>query len=398
MTKVQTSNSKSSNTQAQSAGSAAGKAVNSRPQNLAPTASQVKTGEGLITKGQQGQPVQDVQQELQRRGYKVSVDGKFGPETQRAVRQFQSDMRAHNPNFMVDGKVGPQTLGALEGNSKSGSIENSSQRDARRNSKQAVGSDSFSPASTGNYENQSEGTVRASDLQQANPARRSGVASRSERGFRTDASFSNTPAGREQQAEQLLRQNGVNIEPGKTNALQIDQEAPANGSTRDYLRSYSGQTGVFRAGEDGRLQEVGGPFQSASHPSGVGNRNMQSVDPRVGYQDVDGDNRSDIAHLQPGVYEYSARARGGRYNMTDTNVAVHRDTNHDGRIDDREAQDWHNATGIQIHAGGSSRPSSAGCQTMPPSDYRNFQQAISESTGGQGSFTYVSVHRANESN
>ena len=398
MSTVQSNSPKTTNTQSKTAGSAAAKASKARPDNIAPTASQVKTGEGLITKGQQGEPVQDVQQELQKRGYKVSVDGKFGPETQRAVRQFQSDMRAHNPKFMVDGKVGPQTLSALDGNSKSGSVESSSQRDARKNSAQAVGGDSFSPSSTGNYENPAQGTVRAGDLQNANPARRSGVASRSERGFRTDASFSGARAGREQQAEQLLRQNGVNIEPGKTYALQIDQEAPANGSTRDYLRSYSGQTGVFRAGEDGRLQEVGGPFRSASHPSGVGNRDMGSVDARVGYQDVDGDNRSDIAHLQPGVYEYSARARGGRYNMTDTNVAVHRDTNHDGRIDDREAQDWHNATGIQLHAGGSTRPSSAGCQTMPPSDYRNFQQAISQSTGGQGSFTYVSVHRANETN
>lgn len=393
MTTVQSSNTQTSRSNQQSSTQTRS---SGRPKNLAPTFDQVKTGEGLITKGQSGQPVQDLQQELQRRGYQVAIDGQFGPETRRAVMQFQRDMRAHNPNFMIDGKVGPQTLGALQNSNPSGSLESANQRTSRQNNRKTVGDNAQSQVAPTGREQPSEGSVKAGTLAQANPVRRNTAVSRPERGFRTDRGFASTQEARERQATELLQQNGVAIEPGKTYALQIDQEAPAEGSTRDYLRSYSGQTAVFRAGEDGRLQEVGGPFRSASHPSGVGNRDMRTVDPRVGYQDVDGDNRSDIAHLQPGVYEYSARARGGRYNMTDTNVAVHRDTNHDGRIDNQEAQTWHNATAIQIHAGGSSRPSSAGCQTMPPSDYRQFQAAIAEGTGSNGTFTYVSFHRPNE--
>lgn len=41
--------------------------------------------------GDQGQYVMDVQQALAEAGYEVEVDGKFGPATERALKQFQAD-------------------------------------------------------------------------------------------------------------------------------------------------------------------------------------------------------------------------------------------------------------------------------------------------------------------
>ncbi len=52
--------------------------------------------------------VSAVQAELQARGYKIKIDGDYGPKTRAAVKRFQ---RAKG--LRVDGQIGPQTLGAL---------------------------------------------------------------------------------------------------------------------------------------------------------------------------------------------------------------------------------------------------------------------------------------------
>lgn len=52
--------------------------------------------------------VSAVQAELQARGYKLKIDGDYGPKTRAAVKKFQ---RANG--LRVDGVLGPQTLGAL---------------------------------------------------------------------------------------------------------------------------------------------------------------------------------------------------------------------------------------------------------------------------------------------
>lgn len=62
----------------------------------------------LIKKGSKGEAVKKLQQILNAKGYKLSVDGDFGPATEAAVRAYQ---KANH--LEADGEVGPLTWGAL---------------------------------------------------------------------------------------------------------------------------------------------------------------------------------------------------------------------------------------------------------------------------------------------
>lgn len=73
----------------------------------APTIPQAIPGYTIMLYAQ-GDAVRLLQQRLVAKGYLVTVDADFGPETQAAVRKFQT---AHG--VIVDGVVGPQTWGAL---------------------------------------------------------------------------------------------------------------------------------------------------------------------------------------------------------------------------------------------------------------------------------------------
>ncbi|MGW0840341.1 protein kinase domain-containing protein [Streptomyces sp. NPDC002787] len=71
------------------------------------------SGTELTDRGDEGQRVVQVQCMLDKRGYSVGgsgVDGKFGKDTESAVRQFQSAK-----GLEVDGQVGPNTWAALRG-------------------------------------------------------------------------------------------------------------------------------------------------------------------------------------------------------------------------------------------------------------------------------------------
>jgi peptidoglycan hydrolase-like protein with peptidoglycan-binding domain len=55
-----------------------------------------------------GAGVRALQARLKARGWKITVDGEFGPQTDRIVRAFQKDK-----GLTVDGEVGPKTWSAL---------------------------------------------------------------------------------------------------------------------------------------------------------------------------------------------------------------------------------------------------------------------------------------------
>lgn len=67
-------------------------------------------GNAVIGRGASGNSVRSLQQSLSAAGYRVARDGKFGPETEAAVRKLQ----AHY-GLKVDGIVGPATKGLLVG-------------------------------------------------------------------------------------------------------------------------------------------------------------------------------------------------------------------------------------------------------------------------------------------
>ena len=61
-----------------------------------------------MVRGRTGAGVRALQQRLKDRGWKITVDGEFGPQTDRIVRAFQKDK-----GLIVDGEVGPHTWSAL---------------------------------------------------------------------------------------------------------------------------------------------------------------------------------------------------------------------------------------------------------------------------------------------
>jgi peptidoglycan hydrolase-like protein with peptidoglycan-binding domain len=62
----------------------------------------------LVSQGSKNHPVPTLQYLLRARGHSVTVDGIFGPQTEAAVRAFQTAK-----HLAVDGIVGPQTWSAL---------------------------------------------------------------------------------------------------------------------------------------------------------------------------------------------------------------------------------------------------------------------------------------------
>ncbi|MEE2902829.1 MAG: peptidoglycan-binding domain-containing protein [Myxococcota bacterium] len=113
-----------------------------------------------IRSGQSGQSVSFIQQQLRAQGYDVQVDGKFGPETKQAIKQFQ---RAHN--CRVDGIVGPETLGAMFPHRFS-TTSSTTRSPAQRQQQQQVTGQSPRPSAptTDELRNSPPGTTRAGDI------------------------------------------------------------------------------------------------------------------------------------------------------------------------------------------------------------------------------------------
>jgi hypothetical protein len=79
-----------------------------RPVAVAAKTVAVPAFPGLMVRGRTGAGVRALQQRLKDRGWKITVDGEFGPQTDRIVRAFQKDK-----GLTVDGEVGPHTWSAL---------------------------------------------------------------------------------------------------------------------------------------------------------------------------------------------------------------------------------------------------------------------------------------------
>jgi hypothetical protein len=79
-----------------------------RPAGITAKGVAVPAFPGLMERGNTGAGVRALQKRLKQRGWKITVDGEFGPKTDRIVRAFQKDK-----GLTVDGEVGPRTWNAL---------------------------------------------------------------------------------------------------------------------------------------------------------------------------------------------------------------------------------------------------------------------------------------------
>lgn len=70
----------------------------------------VRSSDKLLKKGSRGLDVAAAQKALKQAGVDVKVDGAFGPQTDRAVREFQQ-----KKGLKVDGIIGKNTMAALDG-------------------------------------------------------------------------------------------------------------------------------------------------------------------------------------------------------------------------------------------------------------------------------------------
>lgn len=345
----------------------------------APALENLVNGGSLLRRGAKGPEVRDLQRLLNRSGANLGVDGDFGPSTQRALRSYQREN-----GLGADGVVGPNSLGSLIEQSPAGNNRPTSPRTVARRGQ---------PLAKPNPEAASA-TTNPTPIDAASESAPISNNFVTEPG-RVSSGFGATAGQREAQAEEIMRANGAwPPENGRAYAVQIDQDSPSTAATRgerrDFLRNYTGETAVFRA-ENGRLVEQRSPLSSASHPGQT--RSSLSTD-------GNGDGVGDVANIRPGVYRYRTRQNGaGRFNpVTNSEFANSaRDLNHNGLIDGVERGRNYQATGIQIHAGRPDGPSSIGCQTMPPNDYREFTDAVrGANTGNNSEFTYILVRRPNE--
>ena len=110
--------------------------------------------------GATGDAVRHLQSALRVRGFMISVDGHFGPQTDRAVRAFQ-----HRHGLTVDGVVGPKTHAALSVSlpkrKQRPTVRVGSQGDDVRYLQRVLKADGFTLVVDGRFGPQTAGIVRA---------------------------------------------------------------------------------------------------------------------------------------------------------------------------------------------------------------------------------------------
>lgn len=360
--------------------------------NTAPSLASAARGEALVRRGHTGDSVRELQEQLKARGFQVTVDGKFGPETDAAVRAFQQSSGAK-----VDGLVGPETMGKLFGPCHSGTSDGVDKQPS------APGTPRRAPTEDERRSTAPAGTVRAGDLARADEARRArgatdgapttAVAPPDGSGTAVGGASALAPPSASERERYdhyaaIVRANGGQVcADGKPTVLGL-RGLSRDGNQHDTssARAYDDTFVVLTP--DGHVRE----FSGATHPG----QNRSTMSP-----DVTGDGVGDVGMIRPGNYQVvpnGAHAGAASFHVRTTggsgNLSGWRDTNQDGRFSDAEraASDRRGDTlsGVLFHQGGTGAPTSIGCQTMSPSTYSAFLDAV----GGRGfSYTLVDAGR-----
>lgn len=293
-----------------------------RPQTTSTTQTQASAEVGLglqaaasgqfIRRGQSGEGVLELQRALNARGFRLEEDGKFGPATEAAVRQFQQSTGAK-----VDGIVGPETVGKLQGVPPGTNPI----------------SDYTPPAQTGPVAPATTGTEREQFEFYASMVRRAG---------------------------------GEVCPDGKPTVLGLRQGV--GGAQRRYEDQFIVLT------PDGRVQRFTGatyPGQSRSSASpdvtrdGVGDVGM-----------IRPGNYTVVPNGQhAGAASFHVRTLGGSGNVPGWRDTNHDGTYSDAERGASQNR-GDTLSGVLFHQGNRNAPSSIGCQTMSPAEYARFVNAI----------------------
>jgi peptidoglycan hydrolase-like protein with peptidoglycan-binding domain len=298
----------------------------------------------FLRQGQAGDGVLELQQALKDHGYPLELTGKFGPETEAAVRAFQKANGAQ-----VDGIVGPETVGLLR---------------------------SVPKVSAGWIAGQKTAAVAPAALSSAklftpvNPnaaAQAAGVSAEEREQYAMYAAM-------------VQRAGGQVCPNGQPTVLGLRQGGGK--ATRCYEDNFI----VLTA--DGHVQRFGG----ATHPA----QTSSTLAPNV---DGSRDGRGDVGMICPGNYRVVPNGpHGGAASFQVQtldgccDLPGWRNTSHNGQFTAaeraRSEQRGDTLNGVLFHQGGPDTPISIGCQTMSPAEYRRFLDAVG---GDQACFTYTLV-------
>ena len=339
-------------------------------------APQLQLGEGeLLRSGRsRGENVTQMQEMLKGQGLNLAVDGVFGPETKRAVEEFQ-----RQNNLKVDGIVGPETQAALNdrGTRQNG---DTSGRSGDTPAGDSAGRTGETPA--GNDAGRTGETPPAGNDNPARPG---------ERGQISLADPNLSTAEQYEHYKSLIEANGGKINEDGATVLGL-RGLGVDGARHDGTSNVGGYDDTFvvlRNGPNG--EPTVQTFQGATHA------NQRSSGASYG-PDANGNNVRGVAMLRPGSYDvdfatnnYQGRW-GGAYHVKtqDGNgyVPAYRDTNADGQISASERyaaeQNGYQASSILFHSGKGAAPSSIGCQTITPGRHNDFVNAI-----GRNGFSYT---------
>jgi peptidoglycan hydrolase-like protein with peptidoglycan-binding domain len=291
----------------------------------------------LLGSGRNSSPEQvtQLQEMLNAQGGQLDVDGKFGPRTEEAVRNFQREN-----NLEIDGVVGPETQAALNGGDRAQETE-------------------------------------APDAEQRPPA------APGELGQLSLADPNMSPAEQYEHYQRLIEANGGEINTDGATVLGM-RGLGTDGQRHDGTSNVGGYDDSFvvlnRDADGNPTVEV---FRGATHA------NQRSSGSSFG-PDANGNNITGVAMLAPGNYSVEPHSRnyqgnrGPSYHVRTLEgqgyVPAFRDRNADGTISANERtqaeQGGYQASDILFHAGRNNAPSSIGCQTMPPELMRAFSNAV----------------------
>lgn len=337
----------------------------------APTLDAIQNGRGVITKGQKdgdgGGAVTQLQTELNswlksQGKQEIAVDGKFGRQTESALRSWQSAR-----GLKADGKFGKDSFGAMRPEAPPSQT------------KPAVGGN---PPEAPVAPEQKAPPVKTPP-KPVEVAKPTGPTPDAPAGQLSPQQIRRGPPAGASEAEKfafykrVVEQSGGTVNAnGRPTVLGVRMNAPGSSD------KYNDKMIVLTP--DGRVTE----FKGSTVPSA----------PTGGSDPSKADGRRHMGYLPPGNYHvagadksnYKGRGAAGYLIGNEGEAPAWRDYNNDGRISDAEKDRSRKAhesfTGLRWHPGFSG-PSSIGCQTLNQPDSKRFDALMK-----RGSFNYTLVH------